>query len=89
MKNGKNSDDLHVLIFFYVRRIIKYWLLDSLSRKMETKVMIADLYSSKGSRYKTHKNEGNEDRVFDLIKITRNRYWKLNRSHTNQYYIIF
>lgn len=56
---------------------------------METKIMIADLYSSKGSRYKTHKNEGNEDRVFDLIKITRNRYWKLNRSHTNQYYIIF
>lgn len=50
--------------------------------------MIADLCSSKGSRYETHKNEADEDGVFDLIKITRNRYWKLNRSHTDRYYII-
>ena len=55
MRNRKNSTILNALGLISAKKEIGCGLLESLSRKMETKIMITNLCISKGSRYETQR----------------------------------
>lgn len=87
IRNTKNSNILNAFGLFCVRRrIVRYRLLESLNRKMETKIMITNLCISKGSRYEIQKNKDEERGGIAHLKKDNhsNKDWKLKRSHKNQ-----